>query len=244
MSLTRAVAGRASSGRSRAGWPGHAERGGVDQQGCIGQRAGAVRPWHDLNTRAERRGHGLRARRGPVGQADRAEAHRLQRQDDRPGCAAGAEHDRNSVAGGIGARLQVFGETESVGVVAFDPAAGPEDQGVHGAKPRGGIIEAVAQGAGRFLVRQCDVHAGKAGRSKPANGALEIVRRYREGRVEAIDAVTPQPVAVQARRPGMADRPACDAGHHRFARGKVRHAASTRWSRRKSSNGSREGREW
>jgi hypothetical protein len=88
----------------------------------------------------------------------------------------------------------------------------PEDQRVRRPDQRGPVAHDVGEPQRRLLVRDRDVRAHEAHLRHRAQDVLEIRLRDLERNVEAADAVLPEPVAVQRRRPRMGDRGADDAG--------------------------------
>ena len=98
------------------------------------------------------------------------------------------------------------------------------------------LIELVDHGHRALLVRQREVAAGKAEPGESAQRRLHLVGMHLEGDVSGIDAVLRDPVAVQARRARVRDRPAHDAGDA-GGRG-VAHRATTPCPRRKSRSAS------
>ena len=88
-----------------------------------------------------------------------------------------------------------------------------------------------------FLVRQGQVDAAEPERRQGRQGRAQVFRPDGERNVGAVDPVMFEPIAMQAGRQRMLDRPADDPGDARLAAGN--HVAITPWLRRKSISGNR-----
>jgi hypothetical protein len=75
-----------------------------------------------------------------------------------------------------------------------------------------GLVDRVAHLEGGQFVRDGDVGTSETGVHQPAHGVAEMFRRDRQWNVGAVNAVFFQPVAMQPRRPRVADRPTDNTG--------------------------------
>src|SRR5579864_4094093 len=106
--------------------PGHAERGGVDEQGRVAEQVIQLLPRGDLQTFEEALAQNFGAVRSAIDHRDARDAARQQRVDHRVRRAAGAEHDRVAKPA-IPLRragVEIVQKTFDVGVGRMQKAAG------------------------------------------------------------------------------------------------------------------------
>ena len=198
-------------GHAEIGFAGHAEGGGVDDEGGTVEHIGGLNPVVDVKFRAEVMAQALGAGAGAIGQADFGDASLDQGGDDGAGGTTGAKECDGTVAGlpVRGVLAKVGHETKAIGVVGVDLAILAEDQGVGGTNQSGAVGDDIGEGKDGFLVRDGDVQADEADFGEKVQGLAQVVLGEVEGDIVALDAVAFEPIAVQSGRAavgyGMAD---------------------------------------
>src|SRR5580700_8175500 len=191
--------------------PGHAERGGVDEQGRVVEQVIQLFPRGDLQTFEEALAQSFGALRGAIDHRDALDAARQQRIDDRVRRAAGADHD-GAVEPAFPLRragIEIVQKTFDVGIGRMQKTAG-DPQRVGGADRLGALIWQRKRQR-LFLVRHRDIGADIIARVERLHKGIEFVRRHRLAAVFAGDAVSLQPIVMNERRARMFDRPSDDA---------------------------------
>ena len=176
------------------------------------RRGSASQPW-GAGAGAEELGKALGLFHSPIDDVDGVASAREQRPDDRArGTARPQHHGRAGILVPALCRLVEIGE-KAVGVrVGAVQAALVEPQGVDGLERAANLVDLVAGGKGGLFVRQRDVAADEAVVGKPIEKRADLIRRHTVAVVGAVDAIFGDPVVVDDRRAGMADRPSDDAG--------------------------------
>src|SRR5580658_2276236 len=205
------VAGQSPNIGLEFGLPGHAQRGGVDQQSRVAEQVVQLFPRGDLQTFEEALAQSFGALRRAIDHRDALDTARQQRVDHRVRRAAGPDHDR-VVEPALPLRrasVEVVQETFDVGVGRMQKTAG-DPQRVGGADRLGALIWQRKRQR-LFLVRHRDIGADIIARVERLHKGIEFVRRHRLAAVFAGDAVSLQPIVMNERRARMFDRPSDDA---------------------------------
>jgi sn-glycerol 3-phosphate transport system ATP-binding protein len=139
-----------------------------------------------------------------------------------------------------GGRIDTMGAEVGEEAIAIGIAAGnlalAKHQRVDGASAARGVVNSVADIECGKLVRNGDIGAGKSGYDQTAHGGSELTGPDRQRNIGAVNPVPLQPEPMQARRPGICDRPAGDAGDSGLTR-QNRHGRTFPWSAAKINAG-------
>ena len=174
MSATTAWSGSGLRSTASGGLSGHAEHGRVDEQIRLAQVRRQMRPRRRLGRAAKMRSQRLGSTLRSVDDRDALKPARLERVDDRPGGAAGADDDgqfRSPRPAGR-AVVHVGQKAGDVGVVAPQKPVLPPER-VHRPERLGDRRSPVADAEGCFLVRRRHVSADEL---VPADPDRELAR--------------------------------------------------------------------
>jgi hypothetical protein len=188
----------------QGGWVGgqaliamHAKRCGVDQQRRIAKQLRGCRLRMRTDAIAELVGKFHRTCNSAVDDADVGETALLERVDDRPRSATGAQ-DHGDVASRSPTRrkmVEIGGKSIGICIAAPQhPVLQPH--GVDRTNLLGGLIAALDRSESSFLVRDGDVATTQPSRGKAADEGSEIPGRNIDSGVAAVNVVTLQPMTV------------------------------------------------
>ena len=200
--------------RGRGILAGHAEAGRVHEQAAAGKHAIPLPPIDHGHRRAKRAGQGLGPAACAVGKQDPPGPFCQKSMQDRPRCAARAEHHHRTAALVPVGRLcvEIGHEAVGVGVARVEPPCPVEPQRVGRSDRSCRLVGHRRKPQRRLLVRKGDIGAPIAMLLERAEKPRQILGPHRFLLVSAVDAVLLQPVAMDQRRAGMLDRPADDTG--------------------------------
>src|SRR5262249_14231093 len=131
---------------------------------------------------------------------------------DRAGCSAGANDcgwpRLRQPAGRAGS--EILHETETVRVAALEGPVRRHHDRVDRTNTTRRRIASIDGTQGSFLVRHRYIDAAETQHRHCSERCRELLRPYRQWDVGAVDSILLQPVAMDARRAGMGDRPTHD----------------------------------